>query len=461
MSGPGAPPFDAWSLPADLEVGSTVLSGSIRHPAVDRDRLAGWMERLAERTPMLVLDEVEARIRALGTIGEALADPGHWMRAAALDQLPGQSGLSPEMCRSVVDRMAEHWTPPGLRELFSSEFDAPDDDRAKTSSEAPFWAPLTPALHVGSGSVPGVSLTSALRALLVGAAVLIKPGRGDVTLTVLARRLLEETAPEWADRLAVCYWPGETQHLDQALRTAAVLVVYGDDRTIEAHRRSAPATVSVVEYPHRTSAALVGVDRMTRASAEALAGAVAAYDGRGCVSPRVAFVECEDVTACEAWAEQVTEALARIQARCPAGRADGAVLAHARQVAEHTALRRAAGHPVRVFHDPELRWLVLLDDSAATALPIGRTVQVWPVTSLGVAVERLARWRPHLQSVGVDVGAPRLPALHRSLTRAGALRVTRIADLPWPRPSWRHDGRGPLRDLVRRVEVESFPGDPR
>ena len=60
----------------------------------------------------------------------------------------------------------------------------------------------------------------------------------------------------------------------------------------------------------------------------------------------------------------------------------------------------------------------------------------------------------HLQSVGHAGLGGRLPAIAADLGRVGASRVVPLERLSFPAPWWLHDGRGPLRELVRWLEVE-------
>ena len=55
---------------------------------------------------------------------------------------------------------------------------------------------------------------------------------------------------------------------------------------------------------------------------------------------------------------------------------------------------------------------------------------------------------------------PEVAKRQMALGAVGASRVAPFAAVPFPRPWWHHDGGGPLRDLVRWVDLEGGPGGP-
>jgi hypothetical protein len=61
---------------------------------------------------------------------------------------------------------------------------------------------------------------------------------------------------------------------------------------------------------------------------------------------------------------------------------------------------------------------------------------------------------PHLQTVGVAGCGDRVEGLAEALARVGVLRIAGFVDVPFPPPWWHHDGDGPLRSLVRWVDLE-------
>ncbi len=315
-------------------------------------------------------------------------------------------------------------------------------------------------VQIVSGSVPGVGVSALLRSLLVKAPTLLKPGRGDALLPDLFARALRDEDPVLADSLAVVYWPGGSVELESAaLEGAELAVVYGSDRTVEALRSAAPATTRVVAYHHRVGVGIVGRGALAegeamRTAAE-VARAAALFEGRGCVCPRLVYVEEGGETHPAGFAELLGEALGALEAELPAplpGLEDAGSLAQLRGTVE---IQAAAGS-IELHHGgAEAVWTVVFEgEPVSVPGGGGRSVRVRPIDDAGRLAEELAPLGAHLQSVGYAGLGDRALSVAESLGRAGASRVTPFRALPFPPPWWLHDGRGPLRDLVRWMELE-------
>lgn len=417
-----------------------------------------WMHTV-EASRMRYEVSVDERIRALGRVGELLANPESQARRRAVAELPVNSGLSAEMASYLLDRMAETWKPAALAKLWDQEF--PTRTAQVGRREPAVARPLSPQLHIGPGSVPGVTLTSALRGLLTGAAVVTKPGEGDWVLTRVGREILGREHPSFAERWVAAYWPGSLRTAEKALQAARMVVIYGDDRTVATYRGAVPAGVPVVAYGHRASAAVVDAAMTDEASGSALAAAVAAYDRRGCVSPQVAYVVGEGGDGVDAWCGQIAGELAALEARLPAGRRTPGEAVRSLQRVGDLELRAAAGESLAVWSDRAARWCVASNRTGSLLpMPDGRAIQVMPMPGIGAVQTALRAWAPHLQSVGLRVPAAHHQTFEVALRDAGALRVVDLADMPWPPAWWRHDGRMGLRPLMALETHEQGAGAP-
>jgi len=405
---------------------------------------------------------VSAVVAALGTAGARFLDPEDAIRREALDRLPRTSGLSPEMCEVVLDGMAADWTPERLGELVEIELGDPRCLDDLVENEARSTMAVGPALcvQIGAGGVPGVGVTALLRSLLVKAPTLLKPGHGDALLPELYARSLAEVDEALARSLAVVCWPSERQDLlEAALGGAEVVVVYGSDETVAAVRAHVPATTRLVAYHHRISVGVVGRDALTRAAAPAtaaaLASAVSAYDRRGCVSPQVIFVEEGAACAPAELADLLARAMEETEKRWPSGALDPAEASRLHQ-ARGTAEMMAAAHGGSVHHGGA--WTVTWEPRGWPTVPVaGRFVRVRPIRDATDLPAVLQPLRAHLQTVGIAGLGPRARAVAVALGEVGASRVTPFQSVPFPPPWWHHDGRGPLLDLVRWVDLEVTP----
>jgi Acyl-CoA reductase (LuxC) len=465
-------PFDAWTVPT----GAGELFGEERHEAaggavvyqvLSSEGMLGLCSSLRSSREALLSLAVRDIAASLGAVGARFGTVGDPLREEALSLLPRTADVSSPMAELVLDGMARDWTEPRLLELLEAEFADPRvldtfQAGARGSSRA-LGPPLT--LHIGAGTVPGVSVTSLIRALLVKSAVLVKPGLGDVVLPNLYLRGLQEHAPAVAAAAAVLYWPGgggsTSDGESAALAEADAVIVYGSDDTIRDVRERTPASARMVVYHHRLSLGLVGAealagDEVARGTAASIAKAVATFDQRGCVSPHVVYVEQGGEVSPAGLAGLLAEALEALERDVPSGAITPEEASAVHQIRGAAELRIAAGEDVAVYSGGGAPWTVIYQpepDFKPSCL--NRVVRIAPIRKLVDVVPHLVRARRHLQTVAI-VGAGEAEAveLRESLARAGALRITGFDDAPWPPPWWHHDGMGPLTALVRWVDAD-------
>jgi len=435
----------------------------LEHPVLGEERIRELMTFLRRaRDERLVEVPVARVVGAVDKVARRLLDSGDPLRRAALGELGPQAGLSDAMAEIILDRMAFDWTKERLLRLLESEFPDPlvlDGFRrgAMGGSLRALGFPLT--FHLGAGTVPGVSVTSLVRALLVKSSVLLKPGRGDVVLPVVFARGLEEEDPVLSESVAVLYWPGAGGAPGEvALRGADLVVAYGGDDTVRWVRQRLPAATPLRAYRHRLGVGLLGRAALggeAGSSAAAAARAVAVFDQRGCVSPHVLFVEEGGETDPVRWAALLARAFRDLEVSLPSGPLppeQGAALQQLRGWAE---MEEGAGRGVVHHGGGEAPWTVVFQPHGELEPTcLARTVRVIPVGDLHEAVAAMEGWRPYLQTVGVAGLGEREEELAESLARLGVSRMAPLDAVPWPPPWWHHDGDGPLRALVRWTDVE-------
>jgi hypothetical protein len=463
--------FEAWALPRGVRLPDGVPlqydSGEVRVRYVDAspDWVAHVIEALARARPPFLERHAVDVLAALGRIGDRFLDPGDPLRREALELLPSTSGLSPEMSAAVLDGMAADWTRERLEALLRAELgegSVLDDFVPDPNAPGRRVRALGPRLcvQIVSGSVPGVGATALMRSLLVKGATLVKPGRGDEVLPVLVARALRDEDPDLADAAAVVYWPGGSGPLeDAALRNADVVTVYGGDATVRSLRDRSPVTARFVAYHHRLSIGVVGPEALTadhiRRTASEIAGAVAFFDQRGCVSPQVIYVMEGADTDARGFASMLAEALRTLEAHLPGGVLDGLEASTLHQARGTAELLAAAGSGVEVHQGGDASWTVVFDPGEAR-LPfcVSRVVRVKPAPTWQRIVSLVKPLAAQLQTVGVEGLGDETRAMAEALARAGATRVTRFTEMPFPSPWWHHDGQGPLAALVRWVDLE-------
>ncbi len=467
--------FDAWWLPSSSsespiptpalarETIDVAKGVAVRYPVWTDDAATWLLDGLSEAGARLADAPVHDVLSGVGRVANRFLDSSDPIRSRAIDVLVPTAGISKEMASEVLTGMARDWTAERLSELLEREFPDPGvldefcrlDEGRTVRARGPF---LT--LHVGAGTVPGVSVTSMIRALLVKSAVLLKPGLGDVVLPVLFAQALAEEAPELADAVAVTYWPGGSSLLEGlALRRAEAVVAYGGDEAIASLRARTPVTARFIAYHHRLSVGLVGREALTTARAPGVARmaarAVSMFDQRGCVSPHAIYVEEGGAVDPGEWAALLASAMADLEEDLPGGHLTASEASAIHQVRGSAELREASGGGVRVFFSDESFWTVILeDDMGFEPSCLNRVVAVLPTPDLGGVAGALEEVGGHLQTVAVEGAEDRLPMLAEALSQAGATRVTSLEKSPWPPPWWHHDGASVFAGLIRWIDLE-------
>jgi hypothetical protein len=237
-----------------------------------------------------------ARVERVVAVGQHLASPRDPLGREARARLPAATGLSPE---GVELALSEH--------LETRPSDAELDQLLASVGAAPrCWLVL-------SANV----CTAALRAIALGCAtapdVRVRPSRRD---PVVAELLVGVLASDSGYRAA-----GGRIELAASVSDAAQgdeLHVYGADRTIDALRAAAAPGVRVRGHGTGFGLAVIGARTDLGTAARALASDVAAFDQRGCLSPRIALVEGPGDRALD-FAQRLDSALENLQADVPRG----------------------------------------------------------------------------------------------------------------------------------------------
>ncbi len=405
--------------------------------------------------------------QSIGEVGRRFTEPGDPLRREAELKLPSEAGISPSMASLIIDGMARDWTPEPLERLLLADFQDPgilDNFRPDVEGQLSKAVGGSLAFHIGAGNLPGIGTTSIIRSLLVKCPVLLKPGRGDVTLPCLFVQALLESDPELAKAVAVVYWArGEGSDLEElAIHEADRVVAYGGTDLVRELRTRLPPTTPLVAYHHRLSIGAVAREHLdTLAQAEAVARkaarSVATFDQRGCVSPQIIWVEEGAPTKPVTWAKLLATELEVLAQEMPAGPIDKTVAAALQQLKATAELKGLAGMGDRVFGDAAGKGIVFFDPktSGVTSLAgTGRTVVVKPIADLSQLSEVIRPASRTLQTLALDAPELRRRELEDPLATSGITRITTFKKQPWPAAWWRHDGTGPLQALVSWVVLE-------
>lgn len=452
------PPCTSW----DYGKGDGRLE--LRMAQLTPDLLRRQVESLLEaRERHLATRPLDEIVEAIDRVAERLLDPADELRRTAEAALPIVTGSSAGMIRHILDRMAADWRRPRLEALLASEF--PDRsvldrwvDRPAGPDEATRVMAVGPRLstHFFSGNIPGIAVTSLIRALLVRSAALGKTAVGEPVLPALFAGAVAEVDPGIGRCLAITYWPGGDEPLERsALQAADAVIVYGGDEAISSVRARTPATARFLGYGHKLSFGVVAREALAGDAAAGLAAdaalQVATFDQHGCVSPHLFYVERGGAVTPEGWAELLAESLSRLATELPRGALSPGESAAIRQLRGAAEFAQISGSGVKLHaSDAGTGWTVIFDpDPAFEASCLNRVVRVMPVDDLADVAAQVDRLRAFLQTVGLAGPRERTEPLATRLAIGGATRIAPIGRMAWPEPTWHHDGRPPLRDLMR------------
>lgn len=433
----------------------------LRVPALTPAALRAVLARLRQnRAAHLSRCSVSTLLDAIEGAARRLTRPGEPLREELVRYLPDLTGYSQPMIVLGLERMAAGWTAAALRGAMESEFGdlavldgfRPRKPRGLHRAVA---APLT--LHIFSGNIPGVSVSSLVRALCVKSASFGKTAAGEPYLAVAFARALAEESPPLASCLAVSYWPGGSFDLETvALSEAGCVVAYGSDDAVSHIRHRLPPGVRFVGYPNRVGAALISRSALSEAAVDervrAAAMDVVMFDQQGCVSPHTIYVEGGGQVEAAEFALALAAALDELSAELPRGTIDPAESSLIHQARAEAEMRGAEV----IASERGTEWTVVVDDRIEfQPSPLNRLIRVVPVPRLVDAVEALRPVGAALQTVAIAADAKEVELLATSLGDIGATRIVPVGDAAWPAPHWHHDGRFQFLDLVRFVDLES------
>lgn len=456
--------FDAWWLP-DAPDGMTLDSlraGTVecRYPVPTATLIDSTIESLRDAGRALARRPVQEIVAAVDAAANRLVDRDDPIRVEAQHLLEATTGFSEPMTALIIDRMAADWLAGPIQRLLEAELRDPTAlDHFSPSGAGRKVRAYGPqlAFHVFAGNVPGVAVTSLVRTLLVKAPSLGKLASGQPVLPVLFARALDSVDPDIARAVAVTYWPGGSSAGEARMLAAAdTVIVYGGADAVASVRARAPDHQRLVVHGPRFSIGLIAREALgdDPSLADSVARAVATFDQHGCVSPQAIWVEDAHGDLVDPFVDALARAFETLQTSLPRGRittGEAALIQQERGAAE------LGGHDGRgrVLASTGTAWTIVLDpDAGFRPSCLNRFVRVHTVSSLDEVPELLAPVGHQLQSVAIAAPDDRRLSIADALARLGATRITSFERVPWPPPEWHHDGRGPLGELLRWVDLE-------
>ena len=295
-----------------------------------------------------------------------------------------------------------------------------------------------------AGNLPGQSVPVLVSAAFARSAVVIRDSVRQPGLTAAFVESIRATDTALGDTFVVIDGARGEEN-DAAVRYAGRIEISGRDETLEIlsarYRDIAPA--EIVLHGSRSSVAVVAAGADLTAAAKAVALDAVMYEGRGCLTPHTVFVEQDAL----AFAEQLANALARLQVRWPRKTQSLAEETARRAFIDNAELSALSDTESMILRGREDAWCVGL--GLATDVGPGpghRCMRVVATANRRATLKQLSNTENPPASVAIAGEA--VEAAKEDFREIGATRVCKTGELQRPPLYWEQDGRRRLAELL-------------
>jgi hypothetical protein len=387
--------------------------------------------------------------------------PSYEKRQLAEEWLPVITGYDHEMIRLFLSRYFRQFRKESLLRMIDEDFSNPlvlDEFRPrKAGGLTKAYGPEL-ITHIFSGNVPGLPMWSLVSGMLVKSAALGKVSSSEPLFPVLFAKTIEEVCPDLGRNLAIVWWKGGQEELEQAAYDVSdAVIAYGSEETTQAISKKLPPRTRYFVHGHKVSFGVITEEALqtTKASETAQLAAFDAswFDQQGCLSPHLFFVECGGRFSPRDFAQMLAQEMARFEHKLP--RADlsaeeSHAILQARTKAEFDVNTEV------LFSEEGTAWTVLYRETNTFLFsPLNRFVSVIPINQVEEIPTYLRPVQNLLQTAGIAASPIKFRKLTNILGQCGVNRICALGQMPQPQSGWHHDGRLNLADLVRWTDVES------
>lgn len=449
------PDYFLADLPSDAQFSSALITEACLTLKRNRERF------LASRSTASLIDTI-------ASVAADWLDPNNPFRRAALDNGPVETGFSRETLEAGLDALFGSITTESLQRLVLQDLGHLDRLERLTGSEIePGSSRLAIArgpellVHITAGRLPNPPVMSIVLGLLARSAQFVKCASGTSFLLRLFGHSLREVEPKLGACLEIAEWKGGNEMLESALFAQAdCLTAMGDDSTLEAIRPRVPPQVRFLGYGHRVSFGYIAREMLDHhffsKTAASAAMDVAAWDQLGCLSPHLFYVETGGRHSPDRFAEQLALELDRIETRQPRGHLPletAAAIAARRSIYE---VRAAFSSDTKIWKSQDsTSWTVVYENDPQFQFScLNRFIYVKAVQNIDHALRGADPVRGRVATVGLAAPGLREQDLAHRLAAWGVPRVCPIGRMQSPPPTWRHDGRPSLGDLILWTDWE-------
>lgn len=398
--------------------------------------------------------KAEKIVSAIAGAAERWRDADFPPRVRVTERIAQRTSYSIPVVEYALDRLFQAITRDTLEATIASELgslDALDGFAARENRPDAWAAPVGRVCVISSRTTIGVALFPAIFALCAKNDVVVKDREDALTGEFFAT--LAEERDEFSQAARASAWSPENESSPRMQDFDAV-VAFGSDETLARIRAGLSAHAAFIGYGSRASAGYVGRESLesTQTAREVAKGAardVVLYEGEGCLSLHVLFVERGGAIDPIEFGRALAQCIEEANVEFPIGErsaAQTAALAHYRKL---SGFRSATGAGA-VFGDEDANYTVVVDHPASQPpqfLP--RAIGLVLVDAADQALEYVRAHRLPLEAFAL---APPRDDIVEAAVQAGAVCLARFGELQQPPLSGDHGGRPRIAQFVRWID---------
>ncbi len=398
-------------------------------------------------------------IEILAAAATAWTQPHYTPRIRLVGLLTRDLRLPRALLERGLDSIFGVVTEDSLRRLIEREVEQPDALESATEMiggrRGRLLGPRV-VFHSLAGNVPGLSIPPIVASLLARSICVVRDSERQPWLTAAFVATLAEYSRDLAAMVVPASWRAGDMGMEKLIFELAHRVeLSGSDSTMKSIVSRHPRR-PIVTRGSRISVGVVPREADTDQWQEGFAADIVQYEGLGCLTPHVVFVEGAEKRASRL-ARLLGIQLSRYEALCPRLPRELAVETRRRaflDACEMVSLREGGGILLRGRGDA---WVVHYRPLAPAAPGPGlRTVVVASVANRTELVERLRAAQLPLAGVGLGLD----PAHHAyedlagTFEQLGATWICPPGEMQRPPIEWAQDGHHRLADLLEWRTIE-------
>jgi len=439
----------------------------LKIPVVTRaivEELADHLKK--NREEYLAQLPIERIVAILDEASRRWLDRDYPYRKLALRTIPVVTGFTPEVVEASIDVEMESSLGEDMWKALCSEIANPLylDDFQYSEELNGFRRAFGPELIVSffSENIPALPHLLFMRSALLKAACLGKVAAGEPTFAPLYLKTIEDIDPQMANAMAVLYWPGGDEAIEDAVfnQTDAV-IVFGGVETCKALMERIPRRIRLLAHGHKMGFGVIGREAMKTENLKELAAAVAydhsMFDQHACLAPHCYYAEYGGEVTPQELARTLAGAMEEMEVRMPRGKISARDAALINQLRGRYEVQELNGEDCLLLPSSHgTAWTIIYerDPGAFSPSPLNRVIRIWGIEDIFQVLPAIRPLRPFLQNAAVAVGDEREKEFIEELGALGLSRITAPGKMPVPSMMWRHDGITPLALLLRWCDVE-------